>query len=182
MIPREQNRNNKRTLGWKNFIPENFLEIDRYLTLTSYCNTIGQSNNAFSVLGFSWRENEDAIFWSFHPLADKTNNEHLPKPLFKVIRKSLLGTVKRATKTCIYFFFDIVENELMLRVLLPTNQTRVLQQIRSLQVAKICCKNVRVFLLFATKYVHVARFTGSRQTCFWGKWRKSRVWRVSRVI
>ena len=105
MIPREQNRNNKRTLGWKNFIPENFLEINRYLTLTSYCNTIGQSNNAFSVLGFSWRENEDAIFWSFHPLADKTNNEHLPKPLFKVIRKSLLGTVKRATKTCIYFFF-----------------------------------------------------------------------------
>ena len=26
---------------------------------------------------------------SFHPLADKTNNEHLPKLLFKVIRKSL---------------------------------------------------------------------------------------------
>ena len=29
------------------------------------------------------------MFWSFHPLADKTNNEHLPKPFFKVIRKSL---------------------------------------------------------------------------------------------
>ena len=29
------------------------------------------------------------IFSSFHPLADKTNNEHLPKPFFKVIRKSL---------------------------------------------------------------------------------------------
>ena len=43
----------KRTLGWKNFMPENFLEIKRYFALTSYCNTIGQSNNAFSVLGFS---------------------------------------------------------------------------------------------------------------------------------
>ena len=63
----EQNRNNKQTeierfvwfieriqtLGWKNFMPENFLEINRYFTLTSYCNTIGQSNNAFSLLGFS---------------------------------------------------------------------------------------------------------------------------------
>ena len=26
---------------------------------------------------------------SFHPLADETKNEHLPKPFFKVIRKSL---------------------------------------------------------------------------------------------
>ena len=43
----------KRTLGWKNFMPKNFLEINRYFALTSYCNTIGQSNNAFSILGFS---------------------------------------------------------------------------------------------------------------------------------
>ena len=43
----------KRTLGWKNFMPENFLEINRYFALTSYCNTIGQSNNVFSILGFS---------------------------------------------------------------------------------------------------------------------------------
>ena len=70
---------NKRTLGWKTFIPENFLEINRYFALTSYCNTIGQSNYAFSILGFLWRENEEAMFWSFHPLADKTNNEHLPR-------------------------------------------------------------------------------------------------------
>ena len=34
-------------------MPENFLEINRYFALTSYCNTIGQSNNAFSILGFS---------------------------------------------------------------------------------------------------------------------------------
>ena len=49
----------KRTLGWKNFMPQNFLEINWYFALTWYCNTIGQSNNAFSILGFSlagkWR-------------------------------------------------------------------------------------------------------------------------------
>ena len=74
MKTREQNRNNKRTeierfdwfiertqtrvafgwLGCKNFMPENILEINRYLALLSYCNTIGQSNKAFSTLGFSF--------------------------------------------------------------------------------------------------------------------------------
>ena len=109
MKTREQKRNNKRTeiqqfdwfieriqthlaFGWlsersaeKTSCPKNFLEI----VLTSYCNRIGQSNNAFSILGFSWRENEESMFGSFHPLADKSNNEHLPKPFFKAIRKSL---------------------------------------------------------------------------------------------
>ena len=78
-----------RTLGWNNFMPDNFLEINRYFALTSYCNTIGQSNKAFSISGFSLAEKKEAMFWSFHPLADKTNNEHLRKPFFKVIRKSL---------------------------------------------------------------------------------------------
>ena len=82
MKTREQNRNNKRTeierfdwcmkriqthlgFGWlseragkQTSCPKNFLEI----SLTSYCNTIGQSNNAFSILGFLWRENEEAMF------------------------------------------------------------------------------------------------------------------------
>ena len=39
--------------------------------------------------GFLWWENKESMFRSFHPLADKTNNEHLPKPFFKVKRKSL---------------------------------------------------------------------------------------------
>ena len=43
----------KRTPWWKNFMPENFLEINRYFALISYCNTIGQLNNALSILGFS---------------------------------------------------------------------------------------------------------------------------------
>ena len=42
------------------------------------------------------------MFWSFHPLADKTNNEHLPKPFFKVIGlKSLCGN----TRSQRYFVF-----------------------------------------------------------------------------
>ena len=43
----------QRTLGWKTFMLENFLEINRYFALKPTCNTIGQSNNAFSILGFS---------------------------------------------------------------------------------------------------------------------------------
>ena len=54
----------KRTLGRKNFMPENFLEVNWCFALTSYCNTIGQSNNAFSILGFLWRENEKSMFSS----------------------------------------------------------------------------------------------------------------------
>ena len=53
----------KRTLGWKNVTPENFLEINRFYALTSYCNTIDQSNNAFSILGFSLAgERSDPFF------------------------------------------------------------------------------------------------------------------------
>ena len=36
-----------------------------------------------------WRHTATRLFWSFYPLADKTNNEHLPKPFSKVIRKPL---------------------------------------------------------------------------------------------
>ena len=78
----------KRTHRWKNFMPVNFLRMNRYFALTSYCNTIGQSMPS-PYQGFLWRKIEESVFWSFHPLADKTNNEHLRKPFFKVIRKSL---------------------------------------------------------------------------------------------
>ena len=40
--------------------------------------------------GFLWPENEEAMFWSFHPLAHNTyNEEHLPRPFFNAIRESL---------------------------------------------------------------------------------------------
>ena len=82
----EQNRNNKRTeieqfdwfieriqtrvaFGWlsersgeKKFMPENFLEINRYFTFTSYCNTIGKRTVPSPYKGFLWRENEESMF------------------------------------------------------------------------------------------------------------------------
>ena len=109
MKMREQNRNIKQTeikqfdwfIEWmqmhlafgclsersveKASCPKNFLEI----ALTSYCNRIGQSNNAISILGFSLAGKQRVHVWFFHPLADKTNNKHLPKPFFKAMRKSL---------------------------------------------------------------------------------------------
>ena len=106
MKTREQNRTyNKRTeieqfdwcieriqthlgFGWlsersgkQTSCPKNFLEI----ALTSYCNTIGQSNNAFSILGFQTLT--ETIFqghtkialmyvgWSFIPYR-ATHTEH----------------------------------------------------------------------------------------------------------
>ena len=105
MKTHEQNRNNKWTeigrfdwfiekiqtcmaFGWKNFKTKKFLEINQYFALMTFCSTIGQSNNAFSISGFSLAGKGRAMFWSFHTWADKTNNKHLPKPFFKVMRKS----------------------------------------------------------------------------------------------
>ena len=62
----------KQTLGWKTFMPKNFPKINRYFALTSYSNTIGQSNNAFSTLGFVYHFNYDRksipitnLVWNF---------------------------------------------------------------------------------------------------------------------
>ena len=58
MKTREKNRNNKRTeterFDWfikriQTRVAESFLEINRYFAMTSYGNTIDQSNNAFSI-------------------------------------------------------------------------------------------------------------------------------------
>ena len=41
----------------------NFLEINRYLALTSYCKMMSQLNNTSSILGFFlWWENEESMF------------------------------------------------------------------------------------------------------------------------
>ena len=121
MKTREQNRNKKRVetaiwlvqtrvaFGWlsehsgeKTSFPKNFLEINWYFALTSYCNTIGQSNYAFSILGFVWRENEETMLWSFHPLADKSNNEHLPRSRsygnHSIVKSTCLSGTKEETR------------------------------------------------------------------------------------
>ena len=70
----------------------------RYFALTSYYNTIGQSNDAFPILGFSSARKRRVYVLIFHPLVGKTNNEHLPKPFFKLIRKSLYLCLLRVSK------------------------------------------------------------------------------------
>ena len=56
---------------------------------------IGQSNNAFSILGFSLAENEESMFCSFHPFADKTNNKHLWKPFSRSYEDHSIKTFQR---------------------------------------------------------------------------------------
>ena len=56
-------------------------------------NTIGQSNNAFSILGFFWHENEESMFWSFHPLGDKTDKwRTLTETIFQCHAKIALNS------------------------------------------------------------------------------------------
>ena len=57
-------------------MPENFLEINRYFALTSYCNTIGQSNNAFSILGFSLAGKRRVHVLIFHWLRKQITNTY----------------------------------------------------------------------------------------------------------
>ena len=84
----------------KNFMPENFLKINRYFALTSYCNTTGQSNNAFSILGFSLAGKRKSLcFDPFIHWLIKQNNEHWPKQFFKVMRKSLYPTVYKLIRS-----------------------------------------------------------------------------------
>ena len=51
--------------------------------------------------GFLWRENEEAMFWSFHPLADKTINEHLHlyRNHFSRSDENLSNSIEKAYRT-----------------------------------------------------------------------------------
>ena len=63
--------------GEKTSCPKDFLAINRYFALTSYCNTIGQSNNAFSILGFFGRKTKSPCFDLFiHWLIKQITNTY----------------------------------------------------------------------------------------------------------
>ena len=62
---------------------ENFLESNRYFALSRTTTRLANRTMPSLHYGFLWRKIEDAMFCSFHLLADKTNNEHLPKPFFE---------------------------------------------------------------------------------------------------
>ena len=66
-------------------MPENFPEINQYFALTSYCNTIGQSNNTFSTLRFSLAGKRRVHVLIFDKKITNTSRNHF----FEVIGKSL---------------------------------------------------------------------------------------------
>ena len=58
----------KRMLGWKNVMPEDLSRNQSIFALTSYCNTICQSNNGFSILGISlaWKQRVHVLIIFIH--------------------------------------------------------------------------------------------------------------------
>ena len=88
----KQNRKKKRTeierFDWfieriqtrvaeKTSCPKNCLKLNQYFALTSYCNTIGQSNNAFSILGFFGGKTKSPCFDLFiHWLIKQITNTY----------------------------------------------------------------------------------------------------------
>ena len=77
----------KGTLGWKNFTPKNLWKSTNTSLWHHTATWLANQTMPSPYLGFLWWGNEEAMFWPFHPLAVKTNNKHLLKPFFKVIRK-----------------------------------------------------------------------------------------------
>ena len=73
----------------KNVTPENVLESNDTSLWRHTATRLANRTIPPPYQVFLWWENEQAIFWSFHS-SDETNKEHLPKPFFKVIRKSAL--------------------------------------------------------------------------------------------
>ena len=76
----------KRTLGWKNFMLENFLEINRYLALTSYCNTNGQCLLHFRVF-FRWKTKRPCFDLFIHWLIKKILHTYTETGIFQGHRK-----------------------------------------------------------------------------------------------
>ena len=63
-------------LDEKTSCPKNLLEINCYFTLTTYCYTIGQSNNAFSILGFGWKTKSPCFDLLSHWLIKQITNSY----------------------------------------------------------------------------------------------------------
>ena len=79
-------------------MPENFLEIKRYFALTSYCNTIGQSNNAFSILGFSLAGKRRVHFLIFSSIGLWNRWRTLTETIFQGHTKIALSYYKTVEK------------------------------------------------------------------------------------
>ena len=104
------------TPGFWNFMPENFLENQRILRFDVILQQDWLIEQCPQQIRFFWRKNEEAMFWSFHPVADKTNNEHLRSArnhfsrsyenrfILSKFALNLLLIFKRQTSTTVFFF------------------------------------------------------------------------------
>ena len=94
-------------------MPKNFLEINRYFALTSYSNTIGQSNNAVSFLGFSLagkrRDHVDLfIHWLIKQITNTYRN-HFPRSYENssiLLPSEVINIVRYSEVIIIYSYFE----------------------------------------------------------------------------
>ena len=105
-----------------------------------------------------------------------------------MLRTILKGTVRRATKMfnqvqlVLQHCCETSSKAVLRRVLLPMNHQTCLATNHVVAGCENLLQEVkRVVLLFATKFEHVARFTGLLQTCLAAS-DVTPVWRDSRVI
>ena len=100
----------KRTLWGKNSMPENFVEIIRYFALTSYYNAIGQSHNAFPLLGVLWRENEKREIFS--PTGWQSKQRTLSETIFQGLKtKTEENSRAQSGEYAFWFWEGKQENE-----------------------------------------------------------------------
>ena len=95
-------------LRWKNLMPKSFLEINRYFTLMSYYNTIGQLNNAFSIIikvflgGKKKRPWSDLfIYWLIKQITNTYQN-HFSRS-YEIRCKGYMG-MKKFSQACFSLF------------------------------------------------------------------------------
>lgn len=99
-------------------------------------------------------------------LYKKNIPEFLTNDVFTLQQGGKMGS-KNGRQKC--NLFSNIASKRVSQVRFAFYHTRIkplLHQIRLLHVAKSCCRKLRVVTLFATNCVHVARFTGLRQTGF----------------
>ena len=127
----QQNRNNKRTeieqFDW--FIER--IQTHRYFALTSYCDTIGQSNNAFSVLRFSlagkWRRH--VLIFSYIGWSNKYHKKIvLFTSLLRVSKCLLINCQNFWMMVSIYIICKVTQKVLL--ELSPIGQSAIIMNLK----------------------------------------------------
>ena len=103
----------ERTPGWKNFMPDNFLEINGYLALTSYCKTKGPIEQCpFYISVFFGRKTKSPCFdlfihWLIKQITNtyRINFSRSYENRSNTVKMSWQSAVSRLVVYCCYFWF-----------------------------------------------------------------------------